>query len=227
MTLAVRRLVFLGPPGAGKGTQAARFARERGILHLSTGDMLRAERAGKTPLGLQAEGYMNSGRLVPDGLIIEMLMGRLGKPDARDGWILDGFPRTLAQAEALSAGLAKQGTTLDRVVSFEVTEAALVDRLGHRLTCGECGAVYNRLTMPPKQAGRCDRCGSTHLAVRTDDQPQAIRERLRVYAEQTEPLIGYYLEAGLLTRIEADGEVAQVTERLRSGLASAPVAEHG
>jgi adenylate kinase len=192
--------------------------------------MLRTERANQTTLGLRAEGYMNAGKLVPDDLIITMLLERLGQTDARDGWILDGFPRTLGQAEALSSGLAKQETCLDRVVSFEVTETGLVARLSHRLTCGNCGAVYNRKTMPPQKPGHGERGGSDQLAVRPDDQPTAIAKRLRVYAEQTEPLIGYYSRAGLLTRIDADGDVEVVWKRLRSGLASAPAglqSDHG
>lgn len=212
-TRKVSRVVFLGPPGAGKGTQALRLAAERKLLHLSTGDMLRAERAAKTPLGIKAEGFMNAGKLVPDDLIIDMLLERLRKPDASGGFILDGFPRTLGQAEALTRRLGAVGSALDRVISFEVAEQVVVDRLAGRLTCGKCAAVYNEKTSPPRQAGVCDRCASP-LAVRPDDRPEAVRNRMKVYQEQTAPLVGYYDGLKLLTRVDAGREPEAVFKDL-------------
>jgi adenylate kinase len=208
-TRSVSRVIFLGPPGAGKGTQALRLAEVRKLLHLSTGDMLRLERAARTPLGVKAEGYMNAGKLVPDDLIIDMLLDRLSRPDARAGWILDGFPRTLAQAEALTRRLAEAGSALDRVVCFDVAEQVVVDRLSGRLTCSKCAAVYNARSNPPQKPGVCDRCGAA-LAIRADDRAEAVLNRMKVYQEQTAPLVGYYEKLRLLTRLDAGREAEQV-----------------
>jgi adenylate kinase len=209
----ITRMVFLGPPGAGKGTQAARLSRELGIPHISTGDMLRAAVAAKTPLGLAADGHMRSGGLVPDNLVLGILRERIRQPDATAGYVLDGFPRTIAQAEALSTF-----AEIERVVSFDIPEDLLVRRLSDRWICPKCQSVYNLATQPPKVAGVCDRDG-TALIQRPDDRPDAVRVRLKVYLEQTAPLLDFYRKRHLLHPIDADGSPDDVAVRLRNALA--------
>ncbi len=209
----VHRVVFLGPPGAGKGTQADRIAHELGVPHLSTGDILRAAVAARTPLGLQAEGHMNSGGLVPDDLVLRILHERLDQPDARVGYLLDGFPRNLAQAEALG-----KFSEVERVVSLEVMPDLLVGRLSSRRVCPKCQSVYNLATKPPKVPDTCDRDG-TRLVQRPDDQAEAITMRLKVYAEQTAPLLDYYRKRHLLRSVDASGTPDEVTARVRRALA--------
>ena len=205
--------VFLGPPGAGKGTQATRLARERGLLHLSTGDVLRAAVAEGTALGREAEGFMNRGELVPDALVIRIVQARLTGADARDGFILDGFPRTAAQAEALDAV-----AHIDRVLSFELPESYLLDRLTQRRHCPTCGTVYNLATAPPKQdPGRCDKEGEA-LLQRADDRPEAVKTRLEAYRRLTAPLVEYYRRRGVLVAVEATGTPEEVAERIRNSL---------
>lgn len=208
----MHRIVFLGPPGAGKGTQAAQLARSLGIPHISTGDLLRAAVAQRTPLGNEADGYMRAGKLVPDELVLRMLQERLRTPDAREGYLLDGFPRTIAQAGALT-GFAP----IDRVISFEIPESALVERLTERRTCPKCGAVYNLATQPPKDPTHCDNCGST-LVQRTDDLPDAVRMRLQTYHRQTAPLLDHYRRLGLLRPVDAVGAKDVVFERIRHAM---------
>lgn len=203
------RIVFLGPPGAGKGTQAATLARALGVPHLSTGDLLRGAVAAATPLGREADGYMRAGRLVPDDLVLGILGERLDAPDARSGFILDGFPRNLAQAEIL-----ERRVVLDHVVSFEIPSAELVRRLSARRICPTCQAVYNLDSKPPRVPGRCDRDGS-ELLQRPDDRPEAVEVRLRVYAEQTAPLLDFYRRRGLLRSLDASGAPEAIAERLR------------
>src|SRR5262249_14678822 len=181
-----RNLILLGAPGAGKGTQAQRLAQRFGIPQISTGDMLRAAKREGTPLGKRAEEFMTQGKLVPDEVVIGLVEERLAKPDARAGFILDGFPRTIAQAEALGQGLARLERAPRSVVDVQVREAVLHDRLGGRRSCPKDGASYHVTLNPPKQAGRCDLCGEP-LAVRDDDRPEAIKKRLDEYHEKTAP----------------------------------------
>ncbi len=206
------RIVFLGPPGVGKGTQATTLAQQLGVPHLSTGDLLRAAVAARTPLGLEAQGHMDAGRLVPDDLVLKILGERLAAPDAARGFLLDGFPRNLAQAERL-AGI----TTIDLVLSFELPAKLLIERLAGRRVCPTCQSVYNIVTRPPKVEGKCDRDG-TALVQRPDDRPEAITTRLAVYAEQTAPLLGFYRKSGLLRSIDAAGTPDEVAARVRNAL---------
>ena len=208
----MHRIVLLGPPGAGKGTQAKRIATEFGIAHLSTGDMLRAAAARGTPLGREADGYMRQGRLVPDSLVLGILRERLATPDARRGFVLDGYPRNVAQASALA-----EITPVDHVLYFEISEPVLVERLSQRRSCPTCGTVYNLLTSPPRIAGRCDNEG-TPLVQRDDDTEEAIRTRLAVYREQTLPLLDLYRKQGFLRTVEADGSIEEVDARVRAAL---------
>ena len=211
------RCVFLGAPGAGKGTQAKQVA-ERGaatgapIAHISTGDMLRAQVSAGTELGRQAKGFMDQGQLVPDAVIIAMVQQRIGEPDAKSGWILDGFPRTLPQAEALDESLG-DSTPLSAVIYFAVPEAELVGRLTSRRTCAKCGAIWHVTNKPTKVAGVCDLDGG-ELTQRSDDREEAIRERLDVYRSQTEPLLSYYRNRELLREIDASRSPAVVFEEL-------------
>ncbi len=206
----MHRIVFLGPPGAGKGTQAATLAKELGIPHLSTGDLLRTAVRARSPLGQEAEGYMRAGRLVPDDLVLRLLRERLAAPEAARGFLLDGFPRNRAQAEALEAV-----TPVDRVVAFEIDPTILVQRLSDRRVCPVCAAVYNLTSQPPKQDLLCDR-DQAPLDHRPDDRPEAIRTRLEVYRQETAPLEAFYRERGLLRPVWADGSPAEVAARLRT-----------
>jgi adenylate kinase len=203
------RVVLLGPPGAGKGTQAARLARRWSVPQVSTGDMLREGVAKGTRLGLAARRYMDAGELVPDAVIIGMVRERLGQPDGRKGFVLDGFPRTAAQAEALDLLLDAEGTPLDRVVLIELSDEELAARLTGRRVCGSCGRNYHVAFSPPKTAGRCDHCGGA-LTQRADDEEATVRRRLAVYARDTRPLIDYYRGRGLLTTISGAGTMDTV-----------------
>jgi adenylate kinase len=205
------RLVFIGPPGAGKGTQAKLLRERYRIAHISTGDMLRERIAAATPTGLRAQPFVARGHLVPDSVMVEMVAERLQESGGKEGFLLDGFPRTVAQAEALAETLSGLGTRLDAVLSLEVENEELVRRLGSRWTCGnaECGAVYSLTKQPPRIAGRCDRCNSV-LVQRQDDRPEAIRTRLRGYREKTAPVLDYYRKNGLLRSISGIGDVQQI-----------------
>lgn len=196
------RLVFLGPPGVGKGTQAVRLAVAESVAHVSTGDMLREAIAEHAALGLAAKEFMDRGELVPDEVMIGLVSDRVAKPDCSRGFILDGFPRTLPQAEALDAMLAETRQDLTGVIAFEATEVELIRRLGGRRTCSGCGATFHIESKPPKLANVCDNCGSA-LMTRDDDQPDAIRRRLQVYHEKTEPLETYYRGRALLRCVDA------------------------
>ena len=197
------KIVFLGPPGAGKGTQAVRLCGEKDIAHLSTGDMLReAVRAG-TEVGLKAKSYMDSGALVPDDVVIRIIEETLSRLGREKSFLFDGFPRTVAQAEALGKMLESHGGGLDHVVYLETSAEVAVERLSGRQTCRKCGANFHEKNMPPKRAGACDYCGG-ELYQRDDDRPESIRNRLQVYEAQTADLIRYYADKGLLWRVSGD-----------------------
>jgi adenylate kinase len=208
------RLVFLGPPGAGKGTQAHELAREWGVPAIATGDMLREAVAAGTVLGRQAKSYMDRGALLPDDVIVGLVAERLGQPDARRGFILDGFPRTIPQAEALDRLLQELGRPLDRVILFEISEAELLRRLTGRRSCPACQATYHLISAPPRRPGVCDRCGSA-LVERDDDREATVRHRLTVYADQTRPLVAYYRDRGLLTPVSGEGSIEAVRAVIR------------
>jgi adenylate kinase len=211
------RVVLLGPPGVGKGTQAKLMQEHYRIPQISTGDMLREAVADGTPIGGKAKSYMDAGELVPDDVMIGVVEERLVKPDAVHGCLLDGFPRTVPQAQALETLLARSGKPLDAAVALEADEEELVRRLSGRRTCPACSATYHVVNAPPRTEGVCDRCGGT-LVTRDDDQPEAVRNRLKVYAAQTEPLIAFYAERGLLRRVDAAGSVDQVFALVREVL---------
>jgi len=211
------RIIFLGPPGAGKGTQASDLAREWGVSHVATGDMLREAARKGTRLGLEAKRYMDRGALVPDEVVIGLVDERLGQADAGSGWVLDGFPRTVAQAEALDRLLGQRRLDLDRVVFFAVSPEELVRRLTGRRVCRQCGTAYHLMFHPPASPGRCDRCGGA-LYQREDDAESAVTHRLEVYANQTAPLLDYYRARQLLTEIPAEGTVPQVGAAIRKAL---------
>jgi len=215
------RIVLLGAPGSGKGTQAQRLVERGRVPQISTGDLLRAAVASGSELGLQAREAMESGRLVDDSLVLGMIRERLGEADARRGFILDGFPRNLAQAHALERLLAALGKPLDGVVQLEVDSAELVRRISGRRTCADCGRVFNVLTAPPRTAAEtiCPKTGARHrLVQRPDDNEATVAERLRVYDEKTHPLIDFYRARGLLRVIDAEGGVDEVTRRLAQAL---------
>jgi adenylate kinase len=209
------RVAFLGPPGAGKGTQARDLAQEWRVLHLATGDMLREAVAAGSPLGRETKGYMDQGALVPDDVIIRMMGERLGQADASRGFILDGFPRTIAQAEALAKLLKDLGQTLDTVVYFDVSEPELLRRLTGRRVCRKCGHSYHITSNPPRRAGVCDECGG-ELYQRDDDAEATVRKRLEVYQRQTAPLLDYYRQRSLLATVSGEGPLATIRDSIRA-----------
>jgi adenylate kinase len=210
------RLIFLGAPGAGKGTYAAQLSQQLGIPTLSTGDLLRANVKQGTSLGQEAKGYMDRGGLVPDELVTRMLAQRLDQADTAPGFILDGFPRTLTQAESLEKLLAERGLRLDSVVNIDVPREIIIRRLTGRRMCPGCGANYNVNTnLRPKVEGICDKCGS-RLVVRADDNEATISNRLQVYESQTAPLIEHYRRAGLLRTVAAQGEIPEIVATIHA-----------
>jgi adenylate kinase len=208
------RVIFLGPPGAGKGTQAQALASEWGVPHVATGDMLREAVAAQTPLGLEAKRHMDAGGLVPDEVVIGLVGERLAQPDAKAGVVLDGFPRTVAQAEALDALFARTGLSLDRVVYFNVSRDELLRRLTGRRVCRACGRTYHLVSAPPKVADKCDACGG-ELYQRVDDREDTVATRLDVYQKQTSPLLEYYRGRNPLAEVAGEGSVAEVAEAIR------------
>jgi adenylate kinase len=214
------RTILLGPPGAGKGTQASRIVDAHGVPHISTGDILRANVRAGTPLGAEAKRFMDAGDLVPDEVIIGMVGERLAEPDAREGFLFDGFPRTVPQAEALDEVLVSRGVPLDVVLELVVDHEEVVRRLTGRRTCAGCGRIFHVVYDPPSTEGRCDACDG-ELQQRADDQEDVVRNRLEVYREQTEPLAAFYDARGQLRRVDAQGDVEDVTERVLSALQDA------
>jgi len=214
---AAPRVVLLGPPGAGKGTQAKLLQDEFGAVQISTGDILRKAVADQTALGQQAAGFINSGALVPDGVIVNLVAERLKEPDCARGFLLDGFPRTIPQAESLDEILKNAGQNLNCVLSVQVAQDIIVERLAGRRTCRQCGALCHVVFNPPKVEGVCDRCGG-ELYQREDDQEQTIANRLQVYEKQTAPLVRYYRERGLLRTIDGVGEIDQIRARVIGAL---------
>ena len=203
-------LILLGPPGAGKGTQASRLVKERGLVQLSTGDMLRAAVAAGTPVGLQAKSVMESGGLVSDDIVNGILSERLDHDDARRGFILDGYPRTSVQAQALDAMLTDKGLHLDHVIELEVNEDALVDRITGRFTCAKCGEGYHDRHKLPKAAGVCDVCGSTEFKRRPDDNAETVRTRMAEYRAKTAPILPHYEAMGIVDRVDGMADMDHV-----------------
>ena len=205
------KIVRLGAPGAGKGTQAKMIAARYEIPHISTGDIFRANIKEGTELGKKAKAFMDQGLLVPDELTLELIMDRFAKDDCANGYVLDGFPRTIAQAEALTASLRKNGDALDYAIDVDVPDEDIVKRMGGRRACLACGGTFHILFNPPKKEGVCDLCGG-ELSIRKDDEPETVQKRLNVYHAQTQPLIDYYTEEGILKSVDGTQEVGKVFE---------------
>jgi len=210
-------IIFLGAPGAGKGTQAAELARDMGLVHVATGDLFRQALERGTDLGKKAKYYMEKGVLVPSQITISMVLERLSQPDCTKGAILDGFPRNLEQAEALDKDLAQQGKSIDNVVYIKVSEEELLKRLSGRWICRRCQAPYHAIDSPPRVPGKCDKCGG-ELYQRPDDNEVSIKKRLEVYFAETAPLIDYYTQDSKLIEIDGEGGVAEVGKRIKAAL---------
>ena len=219
-------IVFLGAPGAGKGTQAARVAEELKLAHIATGDLFRQAQAQGTELGLAAKSYMEKGALVPDEITIRMVLERISAPDCEGGVILDGFPRSLKQAQALDKALAKQKKAVDKVIYIEVSEEELLTRLSGRWICRQCQTPYHEVSSPPKVAGRCDKCGG-ELYQRADDTADTIKKRIGVYFAETAPLIDYYTQTSKLLEVDGEGDVDDVKKRIVKSLKSGFVKPRG
>jgi adenylate kinase len=209
-------IILLGPPGAGKGTQAKRLEEKFGLIQLSTGDMLRALVASGSELGREAKAIMEAGELMPDALMIDMISARVDEPDCAGGFILDGFPRTTPQAEALDRMLADKGLALDAVIEIAVDEEELVGRITGRFSCAACGAGYHDVFQQPKVSGVCDSCGSTEFKRRADDNEETVRSRLAAYRAQTAPILPYYRDKGLLQSVDGMAPIDEVTGQLQA-----------
>ena len=210
-------IVFLGAPGAGKGTQAARVAQEMKLVHIATGDLFRQALEDGTELAIQAKPYMDKGMLVPDEITIRMVLERISAPDCESGVIFDGFPRNLEQARALDKALAQQGKTTNKVVYIKVSEKELLERLSGRWICRQCQAPYHAVNSPPRVPGKCDRCGG-ELYQRPDDTEETVKKRLQVYFAETAPLIDYYTQEGRLLEVDGEGGVDEVERRIVESL---------
>lgn len=211
-------VILLGPPGSGKGTQAVRLTKELGIPHISTGDLFRENISKNTELGKRAKSFMDAGKLVPDTVVLDMLFDRVARPDCMNGYLLDGFPRTLPQAEAFEKHLAPETELI--VLDLEVPDEIIVKRAAGRVTCKTCAAVYNIYFSPPKQDGKCDKCGG-ELIQRPDDKPEVVEERLRVYHNQTKPLVDYYEKQGILYKVDGTQSPDDVFQALMQKLSAA------
>lgn len=205
------KIVMLGAPGAGKGTQAERIAEKYQIPHISTGDIFRANIKAGTELGKKAKSYMDQGLLVPDSLTVDLLMDRISQPDCKNGYILDGFPRTIPQAESLKAALSEKGEALDFAVDVDVPDENIVARMSGRRACPKCGATYHIVYAAPKQEGICDKCGA-ELILRDDDKPETVQNRLKVYHDQTQPLIEYYTGEDIFHTVDGTQDMEKVFE---------------
>jgi len=215
-------VILLGPPGAGKGAQSEMLEDKYGLRQLSTGDMLRAAVASGSELGQQAKSIMEAGQLVPDEVMIGLISERIDQPDCKDGVILDGFPRSVPQAEALDRMLAEKGLQLDAVIELEVDEGALIDRIVHRFSCAKCGAGYNEKFKRPKVDGVCDECGSTEFVHRPDDNAETVQKRLDAYHKQTAPILPYYRERGLLVGVDGMASMPEVFRQIEQVIQNPP-----
>ncbi len=207
------KIIMLGAPGAGKGTQAKMIADKYGVPHVSTGDIFRANIKNGTELGMEAKKYMDQGLLVPDELTVKILLDRVAQEDCKDGYVLDGFPRTIPQAQVLDGELTKLGESIDYAIDVNVPDENIINRMSGRRACLACGATYHIAHVPPKQEGICDRCGK-ELVLRDDDKPETVKNRLEIYHEQTQPLIDFYTEKGVLKTVDGTVPMNEVFEAI-------------
>lgn len=211
------KIIMLGAPGAGKGTQAKVISDKQNIPHISTGDIFRENVKNETPLGKKAKEYMDAGELVPDELTCDLVMDRISKDDCKNGFVLDGFPRTIPQAEALDAALKSSGQSMDFALDVDVPDENIISRMEGRRACVSCGATYHVVTIPPKTEGKCDRCGAD-LIIREDDKPDTVKKRLDVYHKQTQPLIDYYKKQGILKTVDGTRDMDEVYSEIKTVL---------